>query len=207
MGGGGRSGGELTPDSPLDRIAALLATYEPRLAERDPPFRDAAVALVLTPRGAGVDLLLLRRATHAGDPWSGQMGLPGGRAEPSDASLMDTAKRETHEETALDLSDARFLGTLDELRPRTKVLPPFIVRPFVFAVTKTPTLTPSEEVAELFWAPLDTLFDPSRSVRTEVEARGARLTVDAIDFEGRIIWGMTERILRSLQSVISVADR
>jgi 8-oxo-dGTP pyrophosphatase MutT (NUDIX family) len=207
MGSGGRSGGELTPHAQLDRIAALLAHHEPRSAERDPPYRDAAVAVVLTPRGDDVDLLLLRRATHAGDPWSGHVGLPGGRAEPSDASLIETAKRETLEETALDLNGARLLGTLDELRPRITVLPAFIVRPFVFAVTMPPALTPSEEVAELFWAPLGTLFDPARVVRTEVDARGSTLTVDAIDFEGRIIWGITERILRSLQSVLSVADR
>ena len=121
--------------------------------------------------------------------------------------MIETATRETFEETALDLRDARFLGALDELRPRNTELPPFIVRPFVFAITKSPALTPSEEVAELFWAPLGTLFDPARVVRTEVDARSSTLTVNAIDFEGRIIWGITERILRSLQSVLSVADR
>jgi 8-oxo-dGTP pyrophosphatase MutT (NUDIX family) len=207
MGGGGRSGGELTPHATLDRIASLLARYEPRSVERDPPFRDAAVAVVLAPRGDDVELLLLRRATHAGDPWSGHVGLPGGRAEPSDTSLIETAKRETFEETALDLTEARFLGALDELRPRITALPPFIVRPYVFIVTRPPTLTPSEEVAELFWAPLGTLFDPARAVRAEVDARGSKITVDAIDFDGRIIWGITERILRSLQSVLSVAGR
>jgi hypothetical protein len=39
-------------------------------------------------------------------------------------------------------------------------------------------------------------------LRTQVDARGMQISVDAIDFEGRIIWGMTERILRSLQDII-----
>jgi 8-oxo-dGTP pyrophosphatase MutT (NUDIX family) len=207
MGGGGRSGGELTPHPQLDRLAATLARYEPRRAERDPPFRDAAVAIVLTARGDDVDLLLLRRATHAGDPWSGHVALPGGRAEATDVSLIETAKRETREETALDLTGAPLLGALDELRPRIAVLPPMIVRPFVFVVPERPALTPSNEVAELFWAPLATLFDPARVVRTEVDARGSMLTVDAIDFEGRIIWGITERILRSLEGVLGAVKR
>lgn len=157
---------------------------------------------MLSPRGDDVDLLLLRRATHATDPWSGHVGLPGGRAEPGDASLLETARRETREETALDLANVPLIGTLDELRPRSPVLPPVIVRPFVFIVTERPALTPSEEVAELFWAPLVTLFDPARTVRTEVDARGSMRTVDAIECDGRIIWGMTERILRSFESVL-----
>ena len=41
------------------------------------------------------DLLLVRRQTVEGDKWSGPMGLPGGRLEPEDATLLDTALRET----------------------------------------------------------------------------------------------------------------
>jgi 8-oxo-dGTP pyrophosphatase MutT (NUDIX family) len=184
-----------------------LARYQPVRARLDPPFRDAAVAVVLAPRGNAADVLMLRRATHAGDPWSGHVAFPGGRAEPSDTSPVETAKRETFEETALDLNRATLLGALDELRPRIAVLPPMIVRPFVFVISERPVLTPNNEVAELFWAPLDTLLDPARVVRTEVDGRGSILTVDAIDFEGRIIWGITERILRSLQSVLGPAER
>lgn len=145
----------------------------------------------------------MRRATHAGDPWSGQVGLPGGRAEARDRSALATAIRETYEETGVDLDEARLLGPLDELRPRNVALPPFIVRPFVFSLPEQPPLTPSIEVAELFWAPVVTLFDPAHLLRTEVEARGMQMTVDAIAFEGRVIWGMTERILRSFERVLS----
>lgn len=172
------------------------------MAERDPPFREAAVALILVPRAGDADLLMLRRAVHATDPWSGQIGLPGGRAEPGDTSLLATAMRETREETALDLSAARVLGVLDELRPRTPALPPIIVRPFVVSLTAPPALTPSDEVAELFWAPLGALFDPRNARREAVMVRGVPQTVDIIDFGGRVIWGMTERIIRGLRGVL-----
>ena len=164
------------------------------------------MALVLTPHGEDANLLLLRRATHAPDPWSGQVGLPGGHIEAHDMSLLHTAIRETREETAVDLWGATLLGALDELRPRTAVLPPIIVRPYVMVVAERPPLVPSIEVAELFWAPLGTLFNPTNMLHTEVEVRGMRMAVDAIDFEGRIIWGLTERILRSLQRVLSTNE-
>jgi len=201
LGGRRRSGRELTGHPLLDTIARALAGRDFVLAERDPPFREAAVALVLAPRGPDAEILLMRRAIHAPDPWSGQVGLPGGRIEPGDPSLLATAIRETREETALDLTAARVLGELDELRPRSPLLPPMIVRPHVIRIDDSPSLMPSNEVAELFWAPLGALFDPARTRRVEVEARGHRFSVDAIDFDGRIIWGMTERILRSLQRV------
>jgi 8-oxo-dGTP pyrophosphatase MutT (NUDIX family) len=158
---------------------------------------------VLRPRDDDAELLMLRRATHETDPWSGQIALPGGRREPTDASLLQTAIRETREETTLDLADVPVLGALDELRPRTPSLPPFVVRPYVFVVQDVPALTQSVEVAELFWAPLGRLFDARHAARSDVHPQGLRMTVDAIDFDGRIIWGMTERILRSFQHVLS----
>jgi 8-oxo-dGTP pyrophosphatase MutT (NUDIX family) len=203
MGGRRRRGGELSTQDFIDRVARALAGHDARHAERDAPFREAAVAVVLLTQTDGADLLMLKRATHAGDPWSGQVALPGGRIEPGDVTLLDTAIRETREETALDLAGVPLLGALDEVRPRNPGLPPMIVRPYVFALETAPSLAPSVEVAELFWAPVASLFDPARARRTSVEARGLAMTVDAIDFDGRIIWGMTERILRSLQSVVS----
>ena len=203
MGGVRWSGGKLTIPALLDRITRALSVHQPQAAMRDTPLREAAVALVLAPRGKDLDLLLLTRAVHETDPWSGQVALPGGRAEPGDATLLATAIRETREETTLDLSHVAMLGELDELRPRSPMLPPIVVRPYVFAVRAASPLAPSVEVAELFWAPLSKLFDPALSARMEVRPRGLRMTVDAIEFEGRVIWGMTERILRSLQSVVS----
>jgi 8-oxo-dGTP pyrophosphatase MutT (NUDIX family) len=158
--------------------------------------------MVLRPTDDDAVLLLLRRALYATDPWSGQIGLPGGRTEPGDESLLHTAIRETREETALDLTRAPVLGVLDELRPRTPVLPPVIVRPYVLTIPDFPSLVPSDEVDDLFWAPLGALFDPANARNAEVVVRGATMVVKAIDFEGRVIWGMTERIIRCLEGVL-----
>ena len=201
VGGRERAGRELTATAFLDRLATAFASRDAVLAERDPPFSEAAVALTLVPRGDDLLVLLMQRAIHPGDPWSGQVSLPGGRLEPGDDSLLATAIRETREETAIDLTSARLLGVLDELRPRTPTLPPVIVRPFVLSIPAVPRLTPSSEVAELFWAPLGTLFDSNYAGRREVTARDRRFMADAIEFDGRVIWGMTERILRSFEPI------
>ncbi|HKI95485.1 MAG TPA: NUDIX domain-containing protein, partial [Gemmatimonadales bacterium] len=109
---------------------------------------EAAVALTMAPDAGGrLSILLIKRAERAGDPWSGQMALPGGRRDRVDATLEETARRETLEETGVDLLRGVRLGVLDDLRPQSRHLPPLVVRPYVFALTDRPPITASDEVA------------------------------------------------------------
>src|SRR5690606_20266054 len=109
----------LTPDEAerfIERLTRVLENRPGQPADAPGDVRRAAVSIVLTPDEAGPELLLIKRAVWEGDPWSGQVALPGGRREPGDPTLWHTAARETREETGMDiLRDARLLGTLDEL--------------------------------------------------------------------------------------------
>ena len=67
----------------------------------------AAVAAVLD---RNLDLLLIRRAVHERDPWSGNMAFPGGRVEPEDDGPLAAALRETLEEVGLPLRRDALLG-------------------------------------------------------------------------------------------------
>lgn len=191
-------------DARLARIAESIRAHTPKMAERDEPFLEAAVALILRPTTHGVELLFIKRATRDDDPWSGQIALPGGRFDMDDESLEATAVRETFEEVDLDLrAHGTIIGALDELRPRTPVLPPVIVRPYVAIVGAEIALVPSLEVAELFWAPLDRVFDPHATRETDIVVRDFSTRRQAIHYRGHIIWGMTEQILRSLATAIA----
>lgn len=160
--------------------------------------RRAAVALILRTSEHGfLELLMIKRAVYAGDPWSGHIALPGGREEPGDGSLEDTAIRETLEETALDLiADGLLFGRLDDLGPRSAPLPPISITPFLFAYGGPGIVTPSPEVAEAFWVPVDALRDPRASREIELELTGGPRRVTSFEHEGHIIWGLTEQILR-----------
>ena len=167
--------------------------------------RRAAVAIIIR---AGADdgspeLLFIKRADYPGDPWSGQVAFPGGREEPGDKSLAETAIRETREETGIELDrEGTVLGALDAFRPRTPGLPSIIVRPFVAVLQRDAPLELSSEVALAFWVPLDAL-QPAESWReTIVFARGVQINARAFQHEGHVIWGMTERILGQLLELL-----
>ena len=183
-------------------VARVLAARVPVSAERDEPFHEAAVALVLREGPGGLDVLFIKRATRADDPWSGQVALPGGRRHDGEDSLQLTAMRETFEEIGLDLAAlGQLLGELSELRPRNPLLPPVIVRPYVFAIKAHPALVLNEEVAEAFWVPLRHVFDPARQREITIHVAGARMRRSAIGFGEHDIWGMTEKILRTFEEL------
>jgi 8-oxo-dGTP pyrophosphatase MutT (NUDIX family) len=169
--------------------------------EDEPTIHDSRVTIH---HAAQLEILLIQRAVREGDPWSGQIALPGGRRGPEDATLQDTAIRETLEETGLDLAGEGFvLGTLDELRPRTPVLPPIIVTPFVAVVAGDTSLRISDELADAFWAPWSTFADPDHIDESEVQVRGSAWRVTSYLVGERVVWGMTERMLRQLASRIN----
>ena len=184
----------------LRRLARALADRPGTLAPDDGAPARAAVAVVFRQHTEGlVELLLIKRSEREGDPWSGHVALPGGRHDPGDATLQDTALRETREETGVDLEqDGRVLGTLDELRPRSPVLPSIVVTPFVAVVRSDVAIATSDEVAAAFWVSLDALMDPATSTESEVTSRGSTWRVPSYQLGTHVVWGMTERILRNL---------
>jgi 8-oxo-dGTP pyrophosphatase MutT (NUDIX family) len=185
------------PLSPrLARLRERLASHRPVSGGDDASLRWAAVAVVLVPSPDAV--LLIRRAERDGDPWSGHMALPGGRREASDPDLLDTAVRETFEEVGFLLAPADLIGSLDDVVPRTPVLPPIAVRPYVFALPERPPLVPNLEVASTRWVHLDHLLHPETYHSARLDIRGEVRHMPAYRVEEAIVWGMTERILTSL---------
>ncbi len=183
----------------LDRLARALAGHT-ATTEGGDELVWAAVAVILVERPSpdGLALLLIRRAERAGDPWSGHMGLPGGRRDAADPDLLDTAIRETREEVGVGLTQGQLLGALDDVAPRTPVLPPVAVRPFVFALPQEPTLALNGEIAGAGWVSVADLLDPAARRTVEVDSRGGRRFVPAYVTSGGVVWGMTERILSLL---------
>lgn len=188
----------------IARLAQALARAPGRMVADEPERRWAAIALLLRLGDAREpELLMIKRAEHAGDPWSGHVAVPGGRMDSGDTDLAFTAMRETREETGIDLTRVgRILGTLDDVAPRTPYLPPISIRPFVVAAPSALAVTPSEEVAQWFWVPLSAIRDERAWGTSSVLVRGAPRDELTFTWREHVVWGLTHRVLRQLVSVL-----
>jgi 8-oxo-dGTP pyrophosphatase MutT (NUDIX family) len=185
-------------------VRLKLRAYQPAEIPFETGMIAAAVAVILHDGNDGIEALFIHRAVRAGDVWSGQIAFPGGRREPTDPELVTTAIRETMEEVGVDLTRAERLGVLDDLYPRTPVLPPVVVRPFVFALTERPTIVLSPEVQDAFWVSFSALRAPGVRGEVVVDHPGIpRRVLPAYTLGNHTIWGMSERILTPLISLVS----
>ena len=182
----------------MTRAQALIENLRARRGRLLDPARDALTASVAVPlrlcgTGQGLELLYLLRAQRGGDPWSGHIGFPGGKIDPSDASPRETAIRETREETAINLDHADFVCRLDD---QATHLSKVHVAAFVYYLENGSILSLNHEIQRAFWIPLTDLLDEKRYVTAVVSGDWGEREVPAIDLldtEGPVLWGLTYR--------------
>ena len=189
----------------MEQLRAHLPQQPPELAEHDdydPPLRaatsaavKAAVLLPLILRDADKPLLLFTRRTERLARHSGQISFPGGRSEADDLSPVETALRETFEETGIAPSFVTVAGYLDRYLTGTG----FDIQPVVGVVKDGFVLTPDpREVAEIFEVPLAFLADPANRRRESREVGGRKRSFYAFSYGRHEIWGATAAIVVSL---------
>lgn len=171
-----------------------IEVFKGRLRKREEPMAKAAVAVLLNRTVEGLEVLLVKRASNPLDPWSGDIAFPGGRRRPTDNDLLETALRETLEETGIDLREHRLLGSLNPVASETDA--GMIVQPFVFLCNSKPRVELSYELCSHMWVPIDTL----KKSRGMAKVRGG--ISPAYIINGEVIWGITYRILEELLSLV-----
>ena len=192
-------------ESPLETdprfwvLSEALASYasdanDPLILQGD--YLQASVAVILRARDA-LELLLIKRATSERDPWSGHMALPGGRRDAADEDLQATARRETLEETGVDLARSGSpLGRLEDVAPSSPRLPRLTISPFVFWVPgDVEAHVASREVQQVHWVPVDFLRNPACHGEVEIPLPGGARLFPAFNVVGEHVWGLTYRIL------------
>lgn len=188
-----------------DRLAERFRTEDVRrpLSEDGGGLR-AAVAAVLRPGAGGEEILFIKRAERIDDPWSGHMAFPGGRRQPLDPTLLDTAARETLEEVGLDLhAHARPLARLPDVMPYSRMPHPLTVTAFVFALDRPPVLELNEEVADAVWAPLEPILRGEGATTFRFTRDGIDLDLPALAVGPHVVWGLTYRMIELFREAVT----
>jgi len=147
-------------------------------------------------------LILIERSQGAsGDKHGGQISFPGGKSEPDDQSLWDTALRETQEEIGVEKEQIELLGPLTSLYIPVSG---FLVHPFVGMGNIDHFVPQAEEVANILQWPLQSLLsDRAIHIRDIVPRPGVSLKdVPYFDCMGHILWGATAMMLSELRTIL-----
>ncbi|MGF1682313.1 CoA pyrophosphatase [Photobacterium minamisatsumaniensis] len=156
--------------------------------------KQAAVLIPLVPRNDTFNVVFTRRAQHL-KHHPGQVAFPGGRFESEDIDLIETALRETREETGILCNRDSIIGQL----PQLPTISGYIVTPYLSTISPNyrPVLDPNE-VDELFEVPLDYLLNPVNMRTQRFTLSGANHNIYSIPFSKYSIWGATAQMLKVL---------
>ena len=181
--------------SSIEQIRSRLSDPEP--APSPPSARRASVAIVLAGDSEARSVCFVERASRPGDPWSGDVAFPGGWAKHEHESLRAAAMRETHEEIGLALADTHHVGDIAPMRiPRVRSGIGLLGTSVFYVGEIRPGLRLEQrEIADAFWVPIAHLHHPDNRTVVHWSRSGPPRPRPAIMFDGRVIWGLTYRIL------------
>lgn len=178
----------------MNQIQLALQDYVPSHNSSEAGECFASVALLLRQGDTGPEVLFIQRAQHPNDPWSGNLGFPGGRIDAEDSGPLAAAMRETAEEVGIMLSRDQLLAQLDD---QQGVRVAVQVCCYVFMVDPAVEICSNEEVAQAFWVPVELLNESERHRHRQVDWHGTATEVPSIYLNETVpvLWGLTYRFI------------
>ncbi len=180
-----------------DRLRQVLSLRRKRRLSGS-GLAEAAVLVPIFDKAGDYYLLFTRRSQLVAYH-KGQVSFPGGARSEADVSLKDTALRESWEEIGLRARDVEVVGELDDTPTTTSN---FSISPFVAFVPYPYEFTINRaEIDEVFGVPISFLLS-GVGRREESYIFGDQSVVGYVyEYEGRIIWGATARIVQQFLDV------
>jgi 8-oxo-dGTP pyrophosphatase MutT (NUDIX family) len=163
------------------------------------PPRPGGVLILLYQENGVIKFPLIKRAEYAG-AHSGQISLPGGKAEPGENSIQ-TALRECEEEIGINQDDLKVLGKLSDFF----VMPSnFMVTPVIASLNYVPDFKPdAHEVVRVLSHNIDELFHDDAIKQKEILAAGTyKLIAPHFEIEGEVVWGATAMMLNEFRIIL-----
>lgn len=154
--------------------------------------KTAGVLILITKVNSNFHFLMIQRTTYDG-AHSGQMAFPGGKKEPQDATILDTAIRECYEEIGIHVSKSDILGALT---PLFIPVSQFVVYPFIAYIDSSLQFKKDpNEVEEIYLFNLQDFFKPENIQDFSFQIQNQTMTVPSYRFQEQTVWGASAMIL------------
>ena len=164
-----------------------------------PGSRSSAVLILLYPYEGGIGFPVILRPVYNG-VHSGQVAFPGGKADPDDKDLYETALREAWEEIRAPYKEINIVGSLSEIYipvSDMKVVPVVGTLPFRPGFFPDP-----REVQEIREIGLSEILRKEVIGLGRVPVRGGYITAPFYQYSGLQIWGATAMMISELSAII-----
>jgi 8-oxo-dGTP pyrophosphatase MutT (NUDIX family) len=178
--------------------AIPVGNIKPNFTHKLPP-KPGGVLILLYEENGVIKFPLTKRQEYKG-AHSGQISLPGGKAEPGEDGI-ETALREGYEEIGVDIKKMKVIGTMSEFF----VMPSnFLVTPVIAYLDKPVSFSPdSFEVAKIFSCNISDLLKDDAIHKKEIIAAGAfEMMAPHFEIEGEIVWGATAMMLNEFRMIL-----
>lgn len=170
----------------------------PDFTHKLPP-KPGSVLILLYEEDGNIKFPLIKRPQYLG-AHSGQVSLPGGKAEPGE-TIIETALREGEEEIGIHASEVNVLGTLSEFF----VMPSnFMVTPVVGFLQGSPQFRADQhEVERILQADMQDLLRMDAIREKEILAAGRfQMLAPHFEIEHEIVWGATAMMLNEFRMML-----
>ena len=164
----------------------------PEIKEKAKP--AAVVAIILEDLEEEPKLIIIERNQYDGHH-SGQMAFPGGKMDPTDADLRETAAREVWEEIGVEIDSA----SLNYVTEHWINVSNYWITAFSVRINKKLSYDLNKrEINRIFEIPVSFFQDPVNLLPHEVSYNGQKILSPSFSYEGNLIWGATALIMYQL---------
>jgi 8-oxo-dGTP pyrophosphatase MutT (NUDIX family) len=180
-----------------EKLRQALASRQ-KLEIIDPALTQAAVLIPIFCKDGEYNIVFTKRSDRVLHH-KGQISFPGGARSQDDATLEETALRESWEELGLKTRDVEIVGELDDTPTTTSgfnISPfvAFIPYPYKFALSPY-------EISEVFTVPISVLLHKAKIKEDRHIFNGQVYIGYSYEYEGRVIWGATAKIVEQLLQI------